>query len=130
MRDSSRQSKGLLAESGRERFRRMNRFSFLFQAKTVIAEDAFDGLIVLGGFVPDILRRDPQVVDLVCSFGRSARLLPRLRPLQEKKFERQTFAAGRIEESFSLERQTALPGGGFGLGKVGAVVDAAGFVAL
>ncbi len=35
----------------------------------------FDGLIVPGGFMPDKLRRDPQVLDLVRTFHKSGKLI-------------------------------------------------------
>ncbi len=35
----------------------------------------FDGLIVPGGFMPDKLRRDPQVLDLVRAFHESEKLI-------------------------------------------------------
>jgi len=42
--------------------------------REVHAED-FDGLILPGGFMPDKLRRDPILLDLVRSFAESAKLV-------------------------------------------------------
>jgi protease I len=40
-----------------------------------VAADTFDGLIVPGGFMPDKLRRDPQVLDLVRGFDAAGKLV-------------------------------------------------------
>ena len=47
-------------------------------ADAAIAEvraDAFDGLVVPGGFMPDKLRRDPKVLQLVRDFQQSKKLI-------------------------------------------------------
>ncbi len=40
-----------------------------------MSADAFDGLIVPGGFMPDKLRRDPQVLKLVRDFDAAGKLI-------------------------------------------------------
>ncbi len=40
-----------------------------------MSADAFDGLIVPGGFMPDKLRRDPQVLNLVRHFDAAGKLI-------------------------------------------------------
>lgn len=40
-----------------------------------VAADGFDGLIVPGGFMPDKLRRDPQVLALVRGFDAAGKLV-------------------------------------------------------
>ena len=40
-----------------------------------VAVDDFDGLIVPGGFMPDKLRRDPQVLELVRGFAAAGKLV-------------------------------------------------------
>ena len=40
-----------------------------------VSADAFDGLIVPGGFMPDKLRRDPQVLNLVRDFDAAGKLI-------------------------------------------------------
>lgn len=40
-----------------------------------VAAEEFDGLIVPGGFMPDRLRRDPQVLSLVRDFDAAGKLL-------------------------------------------------------
>ncbi|MEM6330812.1 MAG: type 1 glutamine amidotransferase domain-containing protein, partial [Planctomycetota bacterium] len=48
------------------------------EADAAVAEtsaDGFDGLVVPGGFMPDKLRRDPKVLELVRAFSESAQLV-------------------------------------------------------
>ena len=40
-----------------------------------VSADAFDGLIVPGGFMPDKLRRDPHVLNLVRDFDAAGKLI-------------------------------------------------------
>jgi len=40
-----------------------------------VGADDFDGLVVPGGFMPDKLRRDPQVLDLVQAFDSAGKLV-------------------------------------------------------
>jgi protease I len=44
-------------------------------ALSEVSADGFDGLVVPGGFMPDKLRRDPKVLELVRDFDRSGRLI-------------------------------------------------------
>ncbi|MFO0947189.1 MAG: type 1 glutamine amidotransferase domain-containing protein [Planctomycetota bacterium] len=44
-------------------------------AISAVREADFDGLVVPGGFMPDKLRRDPKVLDLVRAFDRSKKLI-------------------------------------------------------
>lgn len=44
-------------------------------ALTDMAADAFDGLVVPGGFMPDKLRRDPHVLQLVRDFDAAGKLI-------------------------------------------------------
>jgi len=40
-----------------------------------VREGEFDGLVIPGGFMPDKLRRDPQVLNLVRDFNRNQKLI-------------------------------------------------------
>ena len=40
-----------------------------------VSADSFDGLIIPGGFMPDQLRRDPRVLDLVRAFDAAGKLI-------------------------------------------------------